>query len=127
MFQVVAAILKKESRFLLAKRAKHKSHAGKWEFPGGKIDLYETPEEALERELFEEFKVKTKTGELLGSIEHDYEEFRIELMAYVSSYIAGDFSLIDHEEIAWVAWDELSNFDLAEADRKLVDKIQKNI
>lgn len=127
MFQVVAAILKKESEFLLAKRAKYKSHAGKWEFPGGKIDLYETPEEALERELFEEFKVKTKTGEHLGSIEHDYDEFRIELMAYVSSYIEGDFSLVDHDEIAWVTWEELSNFDLAEADRKLVDKIQKNI
>lgn len=125
MFQVVAAILKKKNKFLLAKRAQHKTHAGKWEFPGGKIDLYESPEEALERELFEEFKVKTKSGEHLATVEHDYEEFKIELMAYSSSFIEGDFSLSDHEEIAWVAWEELSNYDLADADRKLVDKMQK--
>ncbi len=125
MIQVVAAIIKKENKYLLARRAMHKVHGGKWEFPGGKIDLYETPEQAVERELYEEFKVKTETGEHLVTVLHDYPDFKIELMAYESVFVEGDFELNDHDQIAWLSWKEIGEQDLTEADRKLVEKLQK--
>ena len=103
----------------------HKVHGGKWEFPGGKIDLYETPEQAVERELYEEFKVKTETGEHLVTVLHDYPDFKIELMAYESVFVEGDFELNDHDQIAWLSWKEIGEQDLTEADRKLVEKLQK--
>ena len=123
MSQVVAAIIKKKDKYLLARRAKHKTLAGKWEFPGGKIDLYETPEQAVERELYEEFKVRTETGRHLVTVVHDYGDFKIELMAYESHYLKGGFELTDHDQIAWVSWDDLTDYDLAEADLKLVEKL----
>jgi 8-oxo-dGTP diphosphatase len=124
MTQVVAAIIKKEDKYLLARRAGHKIHGGQWEFPGGKIDLYETPEEAVVRELYEEFKVKTETIKHLVTITHDYIDFKIELMAYESVVIAGDFELNDHDQISWLSLEEISGYNLAEADRKLVEKLQ---
>ncbi len=124
MTQVVAAIIKKENKYLLARRAKHKVHGGKWEFPGGKIDLYETPEQAVQRELYEEFKVKTETLKHLVSITHDYKDFKIELMAFESVVTEGDFELNDHDQIAWLSLEEISDYELAEADRELVDKLR---
>lgn len=124
MTQVVAAIIKKGNKFFLARRARHKTLAGKWEFPGGKIDLYETPEQAVERELYEEFGMRTETGRHLATIVHDYKDFKIELMAYESSYIEGGFELTDHDQIKWLTWEEIKSYDLAEADVHLLEKLQ---
>ena len=116
MITVVAAIIKKNDTYLIARRAKHKDHAGKWEFPGGKIDLGETPENALERELFEEFRILTKTGKHVTTNQYDYGTFQIELMAYEVAYIGGSFQLTDHDQIAWVTLEEIGLYDLSEAD-----------
>lgn len=70
----------------------------------------------MEREFFEEFGVKTKTGEYITSNEHDYGTFQIKLLGYYSTYLDGEFNLTDHDEIEWVNKDQLSNYDLAEAD-----------
>jgi len=116
MITVVAAIIKKNDTYLIARRAKHKDHAGKWEFPGGKIDQGETPENALERELFEEFRILTKTGKHVTTNQYDYGTFQIELMAYEVAYIGGSFQLTDHDQIAWVTLEEIGLYDLSEAD-----------
>jgi len=116
MIKVVAAIIKRKDLYLIARRAKHKDHAGKWEFPGGKIDSNESPEKALERELFEEFGVLTKTGHHLATNRHDYGSFQIELMAYQVDHLEGDFRLTDHDELAWVHLKDLAKYELSEAD-----------
>jgi len=126
MIEVVAGILVKEGKVLIARRASHKSLPGKWEFPGGKIEKNEKHETALERELFEEFSVKTKTGKYITTNEHDYGSFKIKLKAYFSEYLMGDFNLTDHDQIQWVRLNKLITYDLAEADLPIV-KVLKGL
>lgn len=123
MIEVVAGILIQEGKVLIARRASHKSMPSKWEFPGGKMEQCETPEEALERELLEEFGVITQTGKYIGTNIHDYGSFQIKLLAYTVEWITGEFILIDHDEIAWVGLDELQNYDLAEADIPIIEHL----
>lgn len=116
MIDVVAAIIKRNDTYFLARRAAHKVHPGKWEFPGGKINKGETPEKALERELFEEFGIMSKSGKHVLSHQFDYGTFQINLMAYEVSYHGGPFKLTDHDQIAWVRLEEIKQYDLSEAD-----------
>ena len=116
MIKVVAGILRKGDRYLLAKRATHKEHAGKWEFPGGKIEPGEDPERALERELMEEFSIRTKTGNHVITTRYTYDSFKIELMAFETSCLDDSFQLRDHEEIAWVRMKDMNKYDLTGAD-----------
>jgi 8-oxo-dGTP diphosphatase len=126
VIEVVAGILFSESgEVLLARRAPHKSLPGKWEFPGGKIDAEESPEAALERELFEEFEVKTRTGRYIGLNEHDYGTFQIRLLFYESTYVSGEWVLSDHDIIEWVRIQDLKNYDLAEADLPVIKKLER--
>ncbi len=119
MITVVAAIIKKRDTYLLARRSAHKVHGGKWEFPGGKIDQGEIPEQALERELYEEFGIQTKTGKHLVTTQFDYNTFQIELMAYESIHLKGDFQLRDHDQIVWLKLDEIAGYDLSGADQAI--------
>ena len=116
MIKVVAAIIKRDNLYLIARRAQHKDHPGKWEFPGGKIDKGETPEKALERELFEEFGVFAKTGLHIATVKHDYKTFKIELTAFEVSISEEPLKLTDHDQIAWVTREELGNYELSGAD-----------
>lgn len=127
MIEVVVGVLIERGKVLIAKRASHKSMPGKWEFPGGKINTNEDPKTALERELFEEFGVKTKTGEHLVTTEHDYAEFKIKLISYLSTYIEGEYTLIDHEKIEWVRAEQLLGYDMTEADMPIVEKLILNL
>lgn len=72
MIEIVAAVIKREGRYLIARRAPGKHLAGSWEFPGGKIEDRETPEESLRREMREEFDVHADVGNYLGDNGHDY-------------------------------------------------------
>ncbi len=123
MIKVVAGIIVQNNKVLIARRAPHKSLPGKWEFPGGKIEIGETPEAALERELFEEFGVKTKTGKYIAANKHDYGTFKIKLLAYFSEYLMGDFNLTDHDLIEWVSISQLNSYEMAEADVPIINKI----
>lgn len=120
---VAAAIIEKQGGFLIAKRRKDKHLGGKWEFPGGKVEPGEKPEECLCRELKEEFGITTEIGDFLGENICDYGDRKIKLLGYKASYVSGDFSLNDHDEIRWVPASELRNFDFAEADLPLVQKL----
>ncbi len=78
---VTAAILKKDNKILIAKR-KEGHLANKWEFPGGKLESNESPEECLKRELREEFGIDTKIGKLVATSIYEYPHIKIKLMAY---------------------------------------------
>lgn len=113
---VAAAIIHQNGKFLIAKRTANKHMAGFWEFPGGKIENNETPENCLLRELDEELKIKVKVIRYLGEHTHDYGTVNILLKAYLCEFIEGQYTLIDHDEVKWVTIDQLSSYPLAPAD-----------
>jgi len=123
-FTVVAAIIEREGRVLIGKRKKGKHLEGKWEFPGGKIEKNETPEVCLERELREEFNIVTKAGEYLGENIYEHDDRIIRLLGYRGVYVSGDFILVEHDEIRWVALEELNLYDFASADIPFLEKLK---
>jgi 8-oxo-dGTP diphosphatase len=97
--------------------------AGLWEFPGGKLEQGETPEECLARELYEELGIRARVGRSLGSVYYSSPGFAIELIAYRVSHPAGSFRLQDHEEVRWVSPSEVGQFALTEPDKLLLEKL----
>lgn len=123
MIIVVAALIKKGDKVFIARRKSGDAYSfGKWEFPGGKIEVGETEEHAIEREIFEEFDVKVKALKYLGNDICEYPTKTVDLRLYLCEYVSGDFKLLDHFESAFVDKSELLNYDLAEADEHLVVK-----
>ena len=120
MKQVTAAVLVKDGKILIAQRKLGDFLAGKWEFPGGKLEPGETPEVCLRRELKEEFGVDTKIGAFICSSKFEYKHLPIELLAYRAEHISGEFKLNDHDRIEWVAPAELQNYDFCSADLPVV-------
>lgn len=123
MKKVTAAVIEKDGKILIAKRRRGDHLEYKWEFPGGKIEPAETPEECLRRELQEEFGVETEINEYICSSKYEYGHMAIELMAYRVTHVSGDFELNSHEEILWIEPSELASFDFAEADKSVIEKL----
>lgn len=116
MKQVTAAVLEKGGRILLARRKPGAALAGKWEFPGGKLEPGETPQVCLRRELAEEFGVDTEIGAFVCSSVFEYKHAKIELLVYRARHVAGDFKPVDHDQLAWVTLADLDKYDLSSAD-----------
>lgn len=125
MKEVTAAIIIKNDFVLIAQRGKGENLEGKWEFPGGKIEPGETPEECLKREIKEELNVEIKVGDFLGESIYTYPNGQIKLMAYFATIVKGDFKLSVHDEVKWVDSHEIDNFDFAPADIPLVEKVKE--
>jgi len=125
MIEVTAAILERDGRVLIARRAAGKDLGGFWEFPGGKIESNETPEICLKRELKEEFEIDIEIGEYIGESIFDYPEKTIKLIAYTCFIKSGNIVLHDHDIIEWIDFDELSNYKLAPADIPLIELYDK--
>ena len=120
---VTAALIEKEGLILLARRKQGKHMGAKWEFPGGKVDPGETPEQCLRRELLEEFSIQTRVGEFLGSEDYHEGDLHLDIRLYRAEHLAGEFALHDHEEIRWVRPERLLEFDLVESDRRLARRL----
>ncbi len=119
-----AAVIKKDGKFLICKRKLDGFLGGKWEFPGGKIEDYERPRECLERELKEEFEIKTKAGEFICESLVISLEKPLRMRAYWVEYLGGEFKLHEHEEIKWVTKEDFKNYDFIEADQKIIESIK---
>ncbi|KAF0125401.1 MAG: mutator MutT protein [Elusimicrobia bacterium] len=126
MKQVTAAVIEKDGRVLIAQRKSGDALAGKWEFPGGKLEPGETPEACLKRELREEFGVETEIGDFICSSRFEYKHFHIELLVYRARHLSGEFKLHDHTAIAWVEPADLLKYDLASADIPVVARLTGN-
>jgi len=124
MRQVTAAVIEQGGKILLARR-KGGALAGKWEFPGGKLEPGETPEACLKRELMEEFGVDTEIGAFVCSSKFEYKHLPIELLVYRARHLSGEFRLTDHSAIEWVKPEDLSKYDLSSADIPVVGILLK--
>jgi len=122
---VSAAIFRRNNFVLVARRAKGQCLEYKWEFPGGKIEKNESPEECLHRELKEEFNVLVEIGRYVGKSIFIYPDKKIRLHAYQVELISGDFTLSVHDRITWVKIDNLLQVDLADADIEIALILQK--
>ena len=102
---------------------------GYWEFPGGKIESGESPEECLHRELREELGIDSKIGSFFGESCYDYGTKEIRLLCYFVDYLGGIITLIDHDTISWLPVHRLLSLTWAPADMPLVEKLvkQKNV
>ncbi|MGH7240328.1 MAG: (deoxy)nucleoside triphosphate pyrophosphohydrolase [Candidatus Saccharimonadales bacterium] len=117
---VAAGIIKEAERYLVAKRAVHKAQGGLWEFPGGKIELNESPEKCLERELWEELSIRVKVGAFFAKSIFSYQAVTIELLAYWVDHIDGEILLTEHEEARYVATEDMGTLRFAPADMPIV-------
>ncbi len=124
--KVTAAVIEKDDKILIAKRKKGGRLPSKWEFPGGKLEVGETPKECLRRELLEEFGIDTRVKDFIGKSLHSYSYGSIELLAYRVDHLSGEFKLNDHEEIKWITPEELGEYDLAEVDKPIVKELINN-
>lgn len=112
-----------KGEIFIARRKEGKSMAGKWEFPGGKLEAGESEQECLKRELQEELGMKVEVGMRLGENEHHYESISIKLIAYQCTFVSATYSLTDHDRYTWLNKEEIKKYDLAEADKPLLKLI----
>lgn len=123
MIKVVAGILQKADKILIARKAPGKSLEGYFEFPGGKIEEGETAEESLIRELMEEMSIKVKVSKYVGESIYNYGNIVISLKGYTAEILEGEITLTDHDMYKWVSLSEISYYKLAPADIPLVEKL----
>ncbi len=123
--KVTAAVIEKDGKILVARRKRDGSQAGKWEFPGGKLEPGETPEAGLRRELREELGIETEVGAFFCSSRFVYPHMDVELLVYRTSYVSGEIALHEHDRVEWVAPEALGEIDFSEADKPVVRKLQE--
>jgi len=121
---VVAAVIKKDNKFLIARRSNKKDLAGYWEYPGGKVEEGETDEDSLKRELQEEFGIAVKIHHFLTNSFYRYEKLNINLKAYLVEHLSGDFTLKEHDKIEWITTQSFNEFKFAPADIPVNDFIK---
>ncbi len=124
MVKVTAALIYNDGKLLIAKRKLSGKLPGKWEFPGGKLETGETPEDCLRRELKEELHIDTAIGDYFGESIYTYDHGTVQLMAYWVRWIGGHLTLSDHDEVQWVSVEELKSYDFAPADILFVEKLK---
>ena len=121
---VVAAIIQKDRKIFASQRG-YGEFQGGWEFPGGKIELNETPQQALKREITEELNADIEIGELIDVIEYDYPEFHLRLQCFWCTIISGKIILKEHEAARWLTKDTLDSVEWLPADLQLIQKIKE--
>ena len=121
--EVVAAIIRKEGRIFATQRG-YGEWKDWWEFPGGKMEPGETPEEALKREIREELSTEIRVDDLLCTVEYDYPKFHLTLHCYLCSLVTDALHLNEHEAARWLANDELDSVKWLPADREVIEKMR---
>lgn len=124
MIDVVCAVIQDaDGRYLACLRPQGKHLAGRWEFPGGKVDSGESPETALVRELWEELGVEVTVGAPLDAVQWSYDRGRIRLLPYFCVINDGHPQAIEHERLLWCAAEDFGNLVWAEADLPILEQI----
>lgn len=122
--KVAAAIIKDTDHIFATQRGYGEFKDG-WEFPGGKIEDGETPQEALIREIKEELDTAIAVEKLIDVVEYDYPTFHLTMYCFLCTVVSGDLILKEHEAAKWLTKNQLRSIDWLPADIKLIDKIEK--
>lgn len=123
MFIVTAAAMVRNGRILIAQREAG-SHMGLlWEFPGGKLEPDETPEECIVREIKEELDMEIEVLDIYKAVKFKYEEKDIMLLCYLCKLLKGEGKTLECNDFRWVKRDELTNFEFVPADLQIVEKL----
>ena len=121
--KVVAAIIQKEGRIFATQRG-YGEWKDWWEFPGGKMEVGETPEEALAREIREELSTEIRVDELLCTVEYDYPKFHLTMHCYLCSLLMEALHLNEHEAAKWLGKDELDSVKWLPADLEVIERLK---
>lgn len=124
--RVVAAVIKENGKIFATQRGYGELKGG-WEFPGGKIEAGEKPQEALQREIREELDTQIEVGELIDTIEYDYPSFHLSMDCFWCKIVKGNLVLKEHEAAKWLGREKLDSVDWLPADITLIKKLRKNM
>ena len=121
---VVAAVIFKDDKVFATQRGYGEFKDG-WEFPGGKVESGESPEEALRREIREELEVDVNVGDLIDTIEYDYPTFHLSMKCFACTIAGGSPHLLEYEAAKWLTSMQLGSVNWLPADVTLIPKIEK--
>lgn len=124
--RVVAAVIVHDTQVFATQRG-YGDFKGGWEFPGGKIEPGETPQEALVREIKEELDVEIEVGDFLETVEYDYPNFHLSMDCFFCSVKSGKLILKEHEAARWLTADTIDSVDWLPADKGLIKRIAERI
>ena len=122
--EVAAAIIHDAQGRIFATQRGYGEWKDWWEFPGGKIEQGETPEEALKREISEELSAEINVDELFSTVDYDYPKFHLTMHCYLCTLQTNAMHLNEHESARWLAKDELDSVKWLPADKSIIDKLK---
>ena len=131
IIKVVAAVIKslndKGQTIILSTQRGYGEFKDSWEFPGGKIENGETPQEALKREIMEDLDTQIEVGTLIDTIEYDYSDFHLSMDCFWCEIVRGNLVLKEHENAKWLTKEQLQDVEWLPADIKLIENIRENM
>ena len=127
--RVVAAVIKAVNKtgesIIFATQRGYGEFKGGWEFPGGKVEEGETPQEALKREIMEELATEIKVGDYIKTVEYDYPKFHLSMQCFWCEVVSGNLELKEHEAARWLQKEQIYEVEWLPADGSLVEKIRQ--
>lgn len=124
MTDVVAALIWENGKFLACQRPAHKARGLLWEFVGGKVEMGETPEQALIRECREELAVTIAVQDVFMEVIHEYPDLTVRLILFNARIAEGTPQMLEHNDIRWVKPDQIDEMEFCPADKEILEKIK---
>ena len=122
--KVVAAVIRKDNKIFATQRG-YGEFKGGWEFPGGKVEEGETPQQALAREIKEELDTDIEVGDFITDIEYDYPAFHLSMKCFWCQIKGGNLTLLEHEAAKWVDADSINSVDWLPADKIIIPDLKQ--